>query len=89
MHELPYLTMDVTLLGPFQRLESRGNNRAAEVQVGKHGLMIQQGDKSGLLLPSVATERGWGAERFLQAVCAQSRFTLSGMGERRYQPDGV
>jgi AmmeMemoRadiSam system radical SAM enzyme/AmmeMemoRadiSam system protein B/AmmeMemoRadiSam system protein A len=70
--ELPYLTMDVTLLGPFQRLESRGNNRAAEVQVGKHGLMIQQGDKSGLLLPSVATERGWGAERFLQAVCAKA-----------------
>ena len=70
--ELPYLNLDVTLLGPFQRLEARGSKRAAEIQVGKHGLMIQQGDKSGLLLPSVATERGWGAERFLQAVCAKA-----------------
>ncbi len=70
--ELPYLNLDVTLLGPFKRLEAHGSQRAAEIQIGKHGLMIQQGDKSGLLLPSVATERGWGAERFLQAVCAKA-----------------
>ncbi|MEO8269670.1 MAG: AmmeMemoRadiSam system protein B, partial [Aureliella sp.] len=70
--ELPYLNMDVTLLGPFQRLEAVGSKRAAEIRIGRHGLMIQQGDKSGLLLPAVATERGWGAERFLQAVCAKA-----------------
>lgn len=70
--ELPYLTLDVTLLGPFKRIESTGRQRSAEIQIGKHGLLIQQGDKSGLLLPSVATERDWDAERFLQAVCTKA-----------------
>ncbi len=70
--ELPYLTLEVTLLGPFKRLEATGRQRAAEVQIGRHGLLIQQGDKNGLLLPSVANERGWDAERFLQAVCSKA-----------------
>jgi AmmeMemoRadiSam system radical SAM enzyme/AmmeMemoRadiSam system protein B/uncharacterized protein (TIGR00296 family) len=70
--ELPYLSLDVTLLGPFKKIESRGAERVSEVVIGKHGLMIQRGEKSGLLLPTVAIERNWGAERFLQAVCAKA-----------------
>ncbi len=70
--ELPFLNLDVTLLGPFKKIEAQGAKRASEVIIGKHGLMIQRGEKSGLLLPSVATERGWDAERFLQAVCSKA-----------------
>jgi AmmeMemoRadiSam system radical SAM enzyme/AmmeMemoRadiSam system protein B/uncharacterized protein (TIGR00296 family) len=70
--ELPYLNIDVTLLGPFKKIEAEGSERAQAVYIGKHGLMIQRGDKTGLLLPSVATERGWNAERFLQAVCSKA-----------------
>lgn len=70
--ELPFLNLDVTLLGPFKKIEAQGAKRVSEVKIGKHGLMIQRGDKSGLLLPSVATERGWDAERFLQAVCGKA-----------------
>jgi AmmeMemoRadiSam system protein B/AmmeMemoRadiSam system protein A len=70
--ELPFLNIDVTLLGPFKRIEAAGAERAAAVRIGKHGLMIQRGQKSGLLLPSVATERGWDAVRFLQAVCTKA-----------------
>ncbi len=70
--ELPYLSLDVTLLGPFKRIEAAGRQRAAEIQIGQHGVLIQHGDKNGLLLPSVATERGWDAERFLQAVCTKA-----------------
>ncbi len=70
--ELPFLNLDVTLLGPFKKIEVPGTKRSAEVKIGKHGLLIQRGDKSGLLLPSVATERGWDAERFLEAVCGKA-----------------
>ncbi len=70
--ELPYLDIDVTLLGPFNKVTAEGAERAQAIQLGKHGLMIQQGQKSGLLLPSVATERGWDVNRFLQGVCAKA-----------------
>lgn len=70
--ELNFLTMDVTLLGPFVKIEATGADRKEAVQVGKHGLMIQIGKQSGLLLPSVAVDRGWDAAQFLQAVCSKA-----------------
>ena len=70
--ELPYLDLDVTLLGPMEIIEASGADRAAAVQIGKHGLAIQQGETSGLLLPSVATERNWNSLQFLQAVCRKA-----------------
>jgi AmmeMemoRadiSam system radical SAM enzyme/AmmeMemoRadiSam system protein B/uncharacterized protein (TIGR00296 family) len=71
--ELPYLTLDVTLLGPFQRVQEHGAERAQGVRIGRHGVMIQRNNHSGLLLPGVAIERGWSAEQFLQAVCFKAR----------------
>lgn len=71
--ELPYLSLDVTLLGPMNRVQASGADRIAAVQIGKHGLMIQRGQNSGLLLPSVATERNWNAEQFLRAVCTKAQ----------------
>ncbi|MCA9192098.1 MAG: AmmeMemoRadiSam system radical SAM enzyme [Planctomycetales bacterium] len=75
--ELPFLSIDVTLLGPFQKIESSGTERASSVEVGKHGLMIQRGNKSGLLLPSVAIEHNWNAQRFLEAVCTKAGLPIS------------
>ncbi len=74
--ELAFLSLDVSLLGPFQRIETQGAARAESVKVGKHGLMIQRGNQSGLLLPSVAVERGWNAIQFLQAVCSKAKLPV-------------
>ncbi len=70
--ELTHLNIDVTLLGPFKQMTVPPSDRATQLQVGKHGLMIQMGDKNGLLLPSVAPENGWDALQFLQAVCRKA-----------------
>ncbi len=70
--ELDFLDIEVTILGPFRAVEAAGEARADAIQVGKHGLMIQRGQKSGLLLPNVAVERGWDATRFLGAVCGKA-----------------
>lgn len=70
--ELQYLDLDVTLLGPMEVISASGADRASAVEIGKHGLAIQQGETSGLLLPSVATERNWNATQFLQAVCRKA-----------------
>ncbi|MCA9127219.1 MAG: AmmeMemoRadiSam system radical SAM enzyme [Planctomycetales bacterium] len=75
--ELKSLSIDVTLLGPFKKIAAEGSARANEVIVGKHGLMIQRGKQSGLLLPSVATERGWDAQKFLQAVCSKAGLPIA------------
>jgi uncharacterized protein (TIGR00296 family) len=37
-----------------------------EIEVGKHGLVIDAGFTRGLLLPQVATEQGWDREQFLR-----------------------
>ena len=76
-NELPHLHLDVTLLGPFNRAEGEGAARADGIEIGKHGLMIQHAGKSGLLLPSVATERGWNATEFLHAVCNKAGLPTS------------
>ncbi len=75
--ELPYLSIDVTLLGPFKQLTISASERPSQIQIGKHGLMIQSGDKNGLLLPSVAPENGWDATQFLQAVCRKAGLPTS------------
>ncbi len=75
--ELPYLSIDVTLLGPFKQMTVAADERPAQIQIGKHGLMIQSGDKNGLLLPSVAPENGWDATQFLQAVCRKAGLPAS------------
>ncbi|MEM8734211.1 MAG: AmmeMemoRadiSam system protein A [Planctomycetota bacterium] len=75
--ELPYLDLDVTLLGPFQKVNAQGSDRMNAIEIGKHGLMIRRGEQSGLLLPSVATERRWDAEQFLHAVCQKANLPIS------------
>lgn len=74
--ELPFLSLDVSLLGPFKRVEAEGAERAKAVKIGKQGVMIQRGAQSGLLLPSVAVERGWNAVQFLQAVCSKAKLPI-------------
>ena len=42
------------------------------IEVGKHGLLISKNSARGLLLPQVASERGWSRERFLQETCKKA-----------------
>ena len=46
--------------------------RPGAVIVGRHGLVVEQGHRRGLLLPQVATERGWTAEQFLGHTCIKA-----------------
>ncbi|MCP4813087.1 MAG: AMMECR1 domain-containing protein, partial [Planctomycetaceae bacterium] len=70
--ELPYLDLEVSLLYDFQPVEARGDDRMGAVEIGKHGLVIQRGKQSGLLLPVVAIEHGMDAEGFLKQVCRKA-----------------
>jgi AmmeMemoRadiSam system protein A len=41
----------------------------AEVQIGRHGLLIEGRGRRGLLLPQVASEREWIASTFAEQTC--------------------
>jgi uncharacterized protein len=64
--ELPKLLLEVSLLTtPVQIKVERLQELPDKIAVGKDGLIMKWSFGSGLLLPQVATEYGWGAEEFL------------------------
>lgn len=62
--ELADLDLELSLLGDFERASGPG-----DIEVGRHGVMVEQGRQRGLLLPQVAVEWGWDAETFLAHTC--------------------
>jgi AmmeMemoRadiSam system protein A len=61
LEELEEATFEVSVLSPLQRIDDVGN-----VEVGRHGLMIEKQDRRGLLLPQVAVTYGWDRIEFLR-----------------------
>lgn len=69
--ELPGLGLEVSVLSLLTPI------RPEAVEVGRHGLLVRCGGRSGLLLPQVATEYGWGRERFLEQTCRKAGLPAS------------
>jgi uncharacterized protein len=65
--ELPSIQIEISLLGSFEQVTS-----PQEVEIGSHGLIVEMDNRRGLLLPQVATERGWDAETFLGQTCGKA-----------------
>jgi AmmeMemoRadiSam system protein A len=65
--ELPELDLELSLLG---RLEPVSN--PDQIEVGRHGLVIELGRRRGLLLPQVALECGWDRDAFLAHTCRKA-----------------
>jgi AmmeMemoRadiSam system protein A len=42
------------------------------IEAGKHGLVVSQGRQRGVLLPQVATQFNWSAQRFLEETCVKA-----------------
>jgi len=61
--ELAGLEVEVSLLSPLRPIGPE------EIEVGKHGLLVEQGTHHGLLLPQVATEHHLNREGFLRETC--------------------
>ena len=65
--ELDVITIEVSVLGPLEAVDS-----IDQIEVGRHGLVIEQGRSRGLLLPQVATEWRWDREAFLAHTCQKA-----------------
>lgn len=65
--EFPLVDIEISVLSPIEPVPS-----VDDIEVGKHGLIISRGLQRGLLLPQVASERGWDRITFLQHTCLKA-----------------
>ena len=65
--ELVGIEVEISVLTPEREIES-----IEEIEVGRHGLIVEQGHSRGLLLPQVPEEHGWDRHAFLQHACLKA-----------------
>jgi AmmeMemoRadiSam system protein A len=66
-NELADLEIEISVLTPFRSIQD-----IKEIEVGKHGLFMERGGYSGLLLPQVASEYHWDRQTFLEHTCLKA-----------------
>jgi AmmeMemoRadiSam system protein A len=65
--ELDQLTIEISVLSPVREIRD-----PSEVLVGRDGLIMSRGNRSGVLLPQVPVEWGWDREEFLAHTCRKA-----------------
>jgi AmmeMemoRadiSam system protein A len=68
--EASELEVSLSVLSPLFPIQ------AADVEVGRHGLVVSFGGYRGLLLPQVPVESGWDRETFLEQTCRKAGLPL-------------
>jgi AmmeMemoRadiSam system protein A len=90
--EAPELEVSLSILSPPEPIQP------AEVEIGRHGLLVSLGVCRGLLLPQVPVEHGWDRITFLEQTCKKAglpssawqagaelqAFTAEVFGDRRW-----
>jgi AmmeMemoRadiSam system protein A len=64
--EVASLEIEISVLTPPERILPDA------IVAGRHGLIVARGSFRGLLLPQVATERNWSAQRLLEETCIKA-----------------
>jgi AmmeMemoRadiSam system protein A len=67
LDELAALSIEISALGPERTIHS-----IRDVEIGRHGVIVEHGPRRGLLLPQVATDHAWDAETFLHHACLKA-----------------
>ncbi len=64
--ELAGVEIEISVLSPLVEISPE------QIEIGNHGLLISCDGRRGVLLPQVAQEYGWTAERFLEETCSKA-----------------
>jgi len=64
--ELPDLLIEINVLSPLSP------SKPEDVQIGKHGLMINKGSRGAIFLPEVAVSNAWDLHTFLDELCRKA-----------------
>jgi len=65
--EFPDLSIEISVLSPAVEVMDRDH-----IAIGRHGLIVTQGNRRGVLLPQVAVEQGWDADTFVRQTCLKA-----------------
>jgi AmmeMemoRadiSam system protein A len=65
--ELSEIHLELSILGPLEEVA-----RLEEIEIGRHGLVVELGWSRGLLLPQVATDWKWDQEAFVVETCRKA-----------------
>jgi len=65
--DLVRLSIEVSVLSPLVRCAGPEG-----IVIGRHGLIVEQKGRRGLLLPQVAAARGWSPVMFLEHTCVKA-----------------
>jgi len=65
--ELKQIEIEISVLTPMKRVQS-----VSEIKLGRDGIYIRKGGRSGTFLPQVASETGWSLDEFL-GHCARDK----------------
>src|SRR5512138_1694626 len=66
-HELDVIDLEISVLTREREITS-----VDEIELGRHGLIVEYGTSRGLLLPQVAGEHGWDRDMFLDHTCLKA-----------------
>jgi hypothetical protein len=71
--ELDDIIIEVTILMKPELIEvSQPEEYLSNIEIGRDGLIVEQGFYKGLLLPQVPIEQGWDKEEFLSHTCMKA-----------------
>ncbi|MCB0165629.1 MAG: AmmeMemoRadiSam system protein A, partial [Anaerolineae bacterium] len=68
LEALDDIVIEISIMSPLRRI-----TRTEEIEIGRHGLLISQGERRGLLLPEVAGHAGWDRQTFLEQLCRKAQ----------------
>jgi uncharacterized protein (TIGR00296 family) len=71
--ELSNIIIEVTILTKPELIdEGQPQDYLSNIEIGRDGLIVEQGFFKGLLLPQVPVEQGWNKEEFLSHTCMKA-----------------
>lgn len=81
--ELKIISIEISILSePFLL------NSYDEIELGKHGLILEERGRRGLLLPQVPIEHKMNKEEYLEAICQKSGLTRNYWREKELKLKG-
>ena len=63
--ELKDIDIEISVLSELEKITNPD-----EIVMGRHGVLVRSGFRSGVFLPQVATETGWSKEEFMSSLCS-------------------
>lgn len=70
LDEFPLLSWEISVIGPVERVSNM-----EDIVVGKHGLIMRNGHRQGLLLPQVPVEWKWDRKTFIEQTCLKANLS--------------